>query len=360
MCAVGLLSFWSALPSSGSSEPSFPELELFQDIASELPNKDNSKLCRSKDNITRALNLLLLRLMKEDKFWNGTLDEAKSEMLTTLQEYLKVESVYRLAQSTEETSTKAATYHVEKIEQLQAQKQQQEKIVQEKKTEYPEQKQAIDADRDLILTLIKLVESLGSDSSSNADPRTAMATLKGIQADIHLFQSLGTRFSSSPHAAGPAPAAAALRRLGALARRGHGMLLAGQPTAEEIRSTKEAVRAVLLELLQDPAFRAFLLESGLADSVNGLIEINTKIVKNEEVAAELYHRADQARATVADTSLERAKIAGAEKVSSASYKDVSAASSAAAASKAKQIRLLRALIHGIDSYCRTGVFDLSV
>jgi hypothetical protein len=147
MCGVGVLYFCTSLPSSGGSDTSFQELELLQDIlASGLPSTENSKLCRGKDNITRALNLLLMRLMSEDKFWDGTLDAAKSEMLTTLKEYLKVGSVYRLAQSTEETSTNAANYHVEKSEQLQSQQEPQEKIVQEKKSEYPDQKQAIDAD----------------------------------------------------------------------------------------------------------------------------------------------------------------------------------------------------------------------
>ena len=58
------------------------------------------------------------------------------------------------------------------------------------------------------------------------------------------------------------------------------MMLAA-PTPEEMASTREAVKSVLLELLQDPAFRDFLLESGLADSVQGLLTVNEKIATKE-------------------------------------------------------------------------------
>ena len=41
------------------------------------------------------------------------------------------------------------------------------------------------------------------------------------------------------------------------------------------------VREVLLELLKDPAFRAFLLQAGLDDALNDMLEIDVKIEHTE-------------------------------------------------------------------------------
>lgn len=225
-----------------------------------------------------------MRLMGEDRFWNGTVDQAKAEMIATLTQYLDTESIYRLAQGTEQASTDAATYSLEKVEELKAEQKAQEQNVKEKKAAYPEQKQAINADRDLILTLIKMVESIGSEDDNattvaKKDPAAAKAELKSLQSDIQLFQTIGSRFTASG-AIGSSTMSAALLRLKALGRRGKGMMLAA-PTPEEMASTREAVKSVLLELLQDPAFRDFLLESGLADSVQGLLTVNEKIATKE-------------------------------------------------------------------------------
>ena len=205
-------------------------------------------------------------------------------MATTLTQFLNIESVYRLAQATEESSIQTATYTLEKVEQLRAQKELQEKVVKQKSTAYPIEKKAIDADRELILTLIKMVESIGADdqnvtASTKANPAAAKAELNGLQADLGLFQTIGTHLAANG-GGGSHVLTSALRQLASLERRGKGMMLAA-PTAEEMRNTQNEVKAVLLTLLQDPAFRQFLLESGMADAVQDLIVINDKIATKE-------------------------------------------------------------------------------
>ena len=278
MCGIVAMCYLASEASQNPEQKIHSATELTQDTA-DLPNAQNSVL-----EIIAAIGKLLVKLMAEETFWNGTVAQAKGQMATTLTQFLNIESVYRLAQATEESSIQTATYTLEKVEQLRAQKELQEKVVQQKSAEFPIEKKAINSDRELILTLIKMVESIGADNhnvttSTKANPAAAKAELQNLQSDLRLFQTIGAHLAANG-GGGSHVLTSALRQLASLERRGKGMLL-DAPTEDEMRETQNEVKAVLLTLLQDPAFREYLLESGMADAVQDLIVINDKIATKE-------------------------------------------------------------------------------
>lgn len=362
MCGIIAMCYLASEVSQKPGQPApFP---IALEDTGNLPNAENSVLCQGKDKIIAALGKLLMKLMGEETFWNGTVGNAKGKMATTLTEFLNLESIYRLAQGTEKSSIQTATYTLEKIEQLRAEKESQEKVVKEKTVDYPVEKSKIDADRELILTLIKMVESIGAEdenttASTRASPEAAKAELHGLQSDLQLFQAIGSHLAASGGGGGSPVLSSALRQLGSLERRGKGMMLAA-PTAEEIRSTRNQVKSVLLTLLQDPAFRQFLLDSGMADAVEGLLTVNEKIAEKEETAATMFKTADEAKATIASTAIDRSQVAGKDIAAKTDLEIVSGAATASGKSRRRQRLLLMALMRGIDGYCATGVMHIDV
>ena len=177
MCGIIAMCYLASEASQNPEQQIPIAIELTQDTAN-IPNAQNSVLCQGKDKIIAAIGKLLVKLMAEETFWNGTVGQAKGQMATTLTQFLNIESIYRLAQATEESSIQTATYTLEKVEQLRAQKELQEKVVQQKSAAFPIEKKAINSDRELILTLIKMVESIGADNhnvttSTKANPAAA-------------------------------------------------------------------------------------------------------------------------------------------------------------------------------------------
>ena len=132
---------------------------------------------------------------------------------------------------------------------------------------YPIKKAKIDKERDMILELIKLVEELAGSTSSAGENSSPPATLSAISAKLRQLGAVaqGKKGSSRLQAGLKAVEDKIESSYNKLAS----SKLAG-PSPEEMEATKNEVKKVLLDLLQDPDFRGFMLKMGMMNMMAGV------------------------------------------------------------------------------------------
>ena len=81
MCGIIAMCYLASEASQNPEQQIPIAIELTQDTAN-IPNAQNSVLCQGKDKIIAAIGKLLVKLMAEETFWNGTVGQAKGQMAT--------------------------------------------------------------------------------------------------------------------------------------------------------------------------------------------------------------------------------------------------------------------------------------
>ena len=260
---------------------------------------------------------------------------------------------------------------------------------------YPIKKAKIDKERDMILELIKLVEELAGSTSSAGENSSPPATLSAISAKLRQLGAVaqGKKGSSRLQAGLKAVEDKIESSYNKLAS----SKLAG-PSPEEIEATKNEVKKVLLDLLQDPDFRGFMLKMGMMNMMAGVCVVSVCLCfcvclcvtarestrarecmcaqegvdlmaaltnerqvlqDDEKLVADLTGKEDEAARKEQSTELERGKAAGEKQTSGEEYKDEHDAYLKTSSVVLREIWIIKQIKKKIISFCATGTWAKS-
>jgi len=303
----------------------------------------SSKLCEKKDLIVGKFDQLLAKLTRDDGAMNMTDDMTEKEYEDAMQAWLDTESVYRLAVETHKESKEATSFALKKLAvEMKVHKLTKEKVAEVVKN-YPIKKEEIDDERNLILELIKLVEELAGDGDKGAQEKGSTSTLSAIQAKL---AELG-KAAEGPNGSKKLQEGLKLVEAKMMASY-HASTQLGklrstklQASPEEMEATKNEVKKVLLELLQDPDFRAFMLKMGMMDLLATFTQEKDVLQKDEQMVADLSDKADSSAHEEKDSGLKRGSAAGLKTTKEEEYKDEHEAYLKTNATLLKEIWIIR-------------------
>ena len=259
---------------------------------------ESSQLCAKKDFIIGKFDELLLRLGVDDQQLNITDLATEKAYEDAMQAWLDTESVYRLAVQTHKESKEASMFALKKLAvEMKVHELTKEKVAEVVK-QYPIKKEEIDGERELILELIKLVEELtGKSGEEGATAKgTSSTTLTAIQKKLAaLAKVAGGPAGSTKLQKGLREVEAKMMKEYSAAQALKGKRFSKlQASPEEMQATKNEVKKVLLELLQDPDFRAFMLKMGMMHLMAALTQEEGLLKDDEQAVADLAEKQDQA------------------------------------------------------------------
>lgn len=130
-----------------------------------------------------------------------------------------------------------------------------------------------------------------------------------------------------------------------------------KPSPEEMEATKNEVKKVLLELLQDPDFRAFMLKMGMMDLLASLGLEKEVLKKDQQVVADLTDKEDKADHTAKSTDLQRGAAAGEKTTTEEEYRDEHEAFQETSSSLLREIYIIKQIKKKIVSFCATGAWE---
>lgn len=324
----------------------------------------SSKLCEKKDLIIGKFDQLLAKLTKDDSRLNITDEMTEKEYDDAMQAWLDTESVYRLAVQTHKESKEAASYALKKLAvEMKVHKLTKERVAEVVK-KYPIKKAEIDGERNLILELIKLVEELagdGSEDDSAAQKMGPKSTLSAIQAKLTELGKAaeGPNGSKKLQEGLKVVEAKMMASYHASARLGKHRSTQLQASPEEMEATKNEVKKVLLELLQDPDFRSFMLKMGMMDLLATLTQEKNVLQEDQQMVADLTDKSDQSAHREKDSGLKRGPAAGLKTTKEEEYEDEHEAFLKTSKSLLREIWIIRQIKKKIISYCTTGTWEKS-
>jgi len=322
----------------------------------------SSKLCEKKDLIVGKFDQLLAKLTTDDQRLNMTDDMTEKECEDAMQAWLDTESVYRLAVQTHKESKEATSFSLKKLAvEMKVHKLTKEKVAEVVKN-YPVKKEEIDGERSLILELIKLVEELtGKEGDEGAQEKGPTSTLSAIQAKLAELGKAaeGPNGSRKLQEGLKLVEAKMMASYHASAHLGKLRSTKLKASPEEMEATKNEVKKVLLELLQDPDFRAFMLKMGMMDLLATFTQEKDVLQKDEQMVADLSEKADSSAHAAKSSGLNRGSAAGLKTTKEEEYKDEHEAYVKTNATLLKEIWIIRQIKKKIISFCATGTWEKS-
>ena len=321
---------------------------------------ESSQLCAKKDFIIGKFDELLMRLGVDDQQLNVTDLATEKAYEDAMQAWLDTESVYRLAVQTHKESKEASMFALKKLAvEMKVHELTKEKVAEVVK-QYPIKKEEIDGERELILELIKLVEELtGKSGEEGATAKgTSSTTLTAIQKKLAaLAKVAGGPAGSTKLQKGLREVEAKMMKEYSAAQALKGKRFSKlQASPEEMQATKNEVKKVLLELLQDPDFRAFMLKMGMMHLMAALTQEEGLLKDDEQAVADLSEKQDQATHQEKDSDLQRGPAAGEKTTREEEYTDEHKAYLQTITSVQREIYIIKKIKRKIINFCETGTF----
>ena len=319
---------------------------------------------RKAANFHSATLQLLSKLTVDDQELNLTDAMTEKEYDDAMQAWLDTESVYRLASETHKESKEAATYALKKLAvEMKVHKLTKEKVAEVIK-KYPVKKAEIDSERELILELIKLVDELAGDGNGDdatAQQRGPKSALSVIQAKL---AALG-KAAEGPNGSIKLQEGLKLVEAKMMASY-HSSVQLGkhratklQASPEEMEATRNEVKKVLLQLLQDPDFRAFMLKMGMMDLLATLTQEKNVLQQDEQMVADLTDKSDKSAHAEKATGLKRGSAAGLKTTKEEEYSDEHKAFLKTTKSLLREIWIIKQIKKKIISFCASGTWEKS-
>jgi hypothetical protein len=314
---------------------------------SQLPG---TSMCAKKEFIIAKFDQLLQRLGADSEILNITDLATERAYEDAMQAWLDTESVYRLAQQQHKESKEAAKFALNKLEvEIKVHKLKKVTVAEFVKV-YPVKKKEIDSEREMILELIKMVEELAGppkEGGGVAAAKSPSTTLSAIQQRLDKLAKA---------AGGPAGSKTLQKGLKEIEEKIMKQY-SGQPfsklkvSKEEMDATKNEVKKVLLDLLQDPDFRAFMLKMGLMNMLASFTSEEKVLQDDEETVAEVEKKKDEAKHNEETTDLERGPAEGEKTTREEEYTDEHNVFTRTIGPVDREISIIKKIKLKITEYC---------
>jgi hypothetical protein len=312
-----------------------------------------TSMCAKKDFIIAKFDQLLQRLGADSEILNITDLATERAYADAMQAWLDTESVYRLAQQQHKESKEAAKFALNKLEvEIKVHKLKKVTVAEFVKV-YPVKKKEIDSEREMILELIKMVEELAGppkEGGGAAAAKSPSTTLSAIQQRLDKLAKV---------AGGPAGSMTLQKGLKEIEEKIMKQY-SGQPfsklkvSKEEMDETKNEVKKVLLDLLQDPDFRALILKMGLMNMLASLTAEEQVLQDDEETVAKLEKNKDEAKHNEETTDLERGPAEGEKTTREEEYTDEHNVFMRTIGPVDREIFIIKKIKRKITEYCEPG------
>ena len=309
-----------------------------------------TSLCAKKDFIIAKFDRLLQRLGADSEILNITDLATERAYNDAMKAWLDTESVYRLAKEQHKETEEAAKFALNKL-QVEIKLHKLKKVtVAEFEKEYPVKKKEIDSERDMILELIRMVEELAGPPQQGGGPAAAKSpstTLFAIQQRLEkLVKAAGGPAGSTKLQEGLKPIEEKIMKQ-----------YRGQPfskltvSKEEMDATKNEVKKVLLDMLQDPDFRAFMLKMGMMHMLASLTSEEKVLQDDKELVVDLEEKKDKAKHNEQTTDLERGPAAGEKTTMEEEYADEHKVFRKTIGPVDREIFIIKKIKRKITEYC---------
>jgi len=312
-----------------------------------------ASMCAKKDFIIAKFDQLLQRLGADSEILNITDLATERAYQDAMQAWLDTESVFRLAQEQHKESKEAAKFALNKLEvEIKVHKLKKVTVADFVKV-YPVKKKEIDSEREMILELIKMVEELAGppkEGGGAAATKSPSTTLSAIQ------QRLDKLAKAAGGPAGSTTLQKGLKEIEEKIMKQYSW----QPfsklevSKEEMDATKNEVKKVLLDLLQDPDFRAFMLKMGLMNMLASLTSEEKVLQDDEETVAEVEKKKDEAKHNEETTDLERGPAEGEKTTREEEYTDEHNVFTRTIGPVDREISIIKKIKLKITEYCEPG------
>ncbi len=312
-----------------------------------------SQMCAKKDFIIAKFDQLLKRLGADSETLNITDLATERAYEDAMQAWLDTESVYRLAQEQHKESKEAAKFALDKLDVEIKVHKLKKATVAEVVQIYPVKKKEIDGEREMILELIKMVEELAGEPTEGGGAAAAKSPSMTLSAIQQRLEKLAKA------AGGPAGSPKLQKGLKEIEEKIMKQY-SGQPfsklkvSKEEMQATKNEVKKVLLDLLQDPDFRLFMLKMGLLNMLASLTSEEKVLQDDEETVAELEKKKDEAKHDEKTTDLERGPAAGEKTTREEEYNDEHNVFLKTIGPVDREIYIIKKIKRKITEYCEQG------
>jgi len=129
-------------------------------------------------------------------------------------------------------------------------------------------------------------------------------------------------------------------------------------TQQEVEAVKQAILEVLMELLKDPDFRAFVLKTGMENILKEMKVDDQKVEDLEKKAIDRSEEADKAKSKMLSTETERKKKEGDKITKEEDYTDEHKQWMEKYPSVDRSLYILDTIRKKICTYCKTGKWAL--
>mmetsp|Transcript_21014 Transcript_21014/g.32935 ORF Transcript_21014/g.32935 Transcript_21014/m.32935 type:complete len:394 (+) Transcript_21014:219-1400(+) len=310
--------------------------------AQKLDSRDATKLCEKQQVIIAKIDTLMARLRKERTFLNATDEAHYDDFEDAFQLWLDTESVYQLSKKQYQASESAAKYTLYRLNVAKRVAALMSKNVEKVVKEYPVKKKGIDDERNMILELIELVKTL---SANHLDVDVGSTRLNSIQAQVLAFKKDFRQQS-------------ALKQLAFVSNQLKSAQQKKALTQQEVEAVKQAILEVLMELLKDPDFRAFVLKTGMENILKEMKVDDQKVEDLEKKAIDRSEEADKAKSKMLSTETERKKKEGDKITKEEDYTDEHKQWMEKYPSVDRSLYILDTIRKKICTYCKTGKWAL--